>query len=83
MADPQDSIEFSWLPASDAAPEPEIGPKRRWLSIWFNCCKSYGRLYINAAGTKYSGRCPRCGVRTQALVGPGGTTRRMFETREF
>jgi hypothetical protein len=40
-------------------------------------------LYINAAGTKYSGRCPRCGVRTQALVGPGGTTRRMFETREF
>jgi hypothetical protein len=69
------------MPPCETAPEPVIGPKRRWLSIWFNCCKSYGRLYINDAGTRYSGRCPSCGVRTRAIVGPGGTSRRLFETR--
>ncbi|TVQ31285.1 MAG: hypothetical protein EA376_10245 [Phycisphaeraceae bacterium] len=53
---------------------------RPWLSIWFNCCSAYARIYRNAAGTMYEGRCPRCGGRVRALVGPNGATRRVFET---
>lgn len=64
------------------APEPAPARAgRRWLSVWFNCCKVYDRMYLNSAGTEYKGRCPSCGASVRALVGPGGTSRRMFETR--
>jgi len=54
---------------------------RRFLSIWFRCCHTYGRLYRNADETAYEGRCPRCGAEVYALIGPGGTDRRIFEAR--
>jgi len=53
---------------------------KAWLGIRFNCCQTYGRIYRNATGTLYEGRCPRCGVTVSARVGPGGTKRRFFET---
>jgi hypothetical protein len=49
-----------------------------FLSVWYQCCHTYGRLTRNREGTKYEGRCPRCGSRVQALIGPDGTSRRMF-----
>lgn len=52
---------------------------RPWLMIWFRCCGAYARVYRNAAGTEYSGRCPRCQATLRVPIGPGGTTRRMFE----
>ena len=60
-------------PTDDAA-----GTGRRFLSVWYQCCHTYGRLYRDAAGTRYEGRCPRCGARAQALIGPGGTNQRIF-----
>ena len=54
---------------------------RPWLGILFRCCNQYGRIYKNAAGTMYIGRCPRCGCEVSAKVGEGGTNQRFFETR--
>ena len=53
---------------------------RAWLGIFFNCCSQYGRIHKNAAGTRYVGRCPRCGCEVSARVGEGGTDQRFFET---
>lgn len=52
---------------------------RRFLSVWYRCCHTYGRLTRNKAGTAYEGRCPRCGARARAAIGPDGTSQRMFE----
>ncbi|MCP3906270.1 MAG: hypothetical protein GY715_21820 [Planctomycetes bacterium] len=57
------------------------GPKRPFLSIWFRCCHQYGRLYRNRSETAYEGRCPRCGARVRAGIGPQGTSRRSFEAK--
>ena len=46
--------------------------------IWFDCCGTYGRALRSADGTKYVGRCGKCGRRMQALIGEGGTEQRMF-----
>jgi len=53
---------------------------RPWLSVWFNCCQTYARIYRNREKTAYEGRCPRCGCDVRARIGPGGTSRRTFET---
>lgn len=52
-----------------------------FLSIWFECCNTYGRLTRNEPQTRYEGRCPRCGVRASAGIGPDGTNRRVFRAR--
>lgn len=62
-------------------PGPAIGPPRRFLSVWFRCCHTYGRMYKNREATAYVGFCPKCGCRVQALIGPDGTSRRLFEAR--
>ena len=54
---------------------------RKFLSVHFNCCNTYGRLYPDAARTRYHGRCPKCGAGVQARIGPGGTNRRIFDTQ--
>jgi hypothetical protein len=53
-------------------------PGRPFLSVLFACCSVYQRIYRNAEGTEYSGRCPRCGKRVTFAVGPGGTDTRQF-----
>lgn len=72
-----DSVEIAGL--SGPTPTPKEAPKgRTWLGIFFKCCHVYSRAYRNAAGTAYTGRCPRCGCAVTARVGPGGTSRRIF-----
>lgn len=56
----------------------EEGTKRAFLGIWFECCHTYGRLYKNAAGTAYIGRCPRCMRPVSVKIGGEGTSRRFF-----
>ena len=54
---------------------------RPWVSVWFDCCKMYQRVYRNVAGTAYVGRCPRCLASVTLKVGPGGTASRSFTAR--
>ena len=51
---------------------------RKFLGIWFSCCKTYGRLYKNREGTAYVGCCPRCGAKLSVKIGKEGTGRRFF-----
>jgi len=51
---------------------------RRGLGIRFDCCNAYSRMYKNAAGTAYVGRCPKCARRLSVPIGPGGTPQRFF-----
>ncbi|MGD0770806.1 MAG: hypothetical protein ABSB42_21700 [Tepidisphaeraceae bacterium] len=66
---------------SDPIDKPERdspGQARPYLSVLFACCSVYQRIYRNAQGTAYSGRCPRCGKPVKFDVGPGGTDARQF-----
>lgn len=57
----------------------EIDPKgRNFISIMFECCNVYQRIYKNKAGTAYEGRCPKCMRPVTIKVGPGGSSNRIF-----
>ena len=51
---------------------------RPFLQVQFACCNVYQRVYRNADGSAYTGRCPRCGKSVRFQVGEGGTDSRHF-----
>ena len=54
---------------------------RKFLGVMFNCCRAYGRIYINKEGTHYQGACPKCGKRVRVRIDPRtGINARFFET---
>ena len=61
---------------SPAAPQEFHG--RPYLGVQFDCCNVYTRVYRNAEGTAYAGRCPRCGRELIVPIGPDGTDTRFF-----
>lgn len=54
---------------------------RPFISVLFECCRVYNRVYRNPAGTAYVGWCPRCGKRVEVKVGPGGGENRVFRAQ--
>jgi len=73
-------VEWTVPPIEPEKSKP-VEAKRKFLSVWYRCCHTYGRLNRNNDGTAYEGRCPRCGAKARAAIGPGGTSQRMFEAR--
>lgn len=77
-SDPRDyKLDISSLKPADDRPA-AAPPARPFLSVLFNCCKVYQRVYRNNAGDKYEGRCPKCGRSITFVVGQGGTNDRSF-----
>jgi len=63
--------------------EKKRNPKK-FLGIYFECCNTYGRLYQNAQGTHYVGRCPKCMINLKVPIGkdkPNATNQRFFKAR--
>ena len=58
----------------------EPSPKRAFMGVMFNCCRIYARAYRCADGTRYTGRCPRCGKSVRFRVEPGGQEGRFWQT---
>jgi hypothetical protein len=82
-SDPRDYVlELSSVsvPSSPApSPAEKSTTSASFLSIHFRCCNTYARIYKNAAGTAYSGHCPKCQRRAQIGISADGSKSRMFE----
>jgi len=79
-SDPRDyKLDISSLKASDSAEA--TTEKRPFLSVLFECCSVYQRVYRNPTDTAYIARCPRCGRTATFPVGQGGTSSRTFRVR--
>ena len=81
MAGPDYVVEIAGL-QQPAPPHSNVSNRLRdrpWVSVRWNCCGVYSRVYRNAAATAYEGRCPRCTAPVRAAIGPGGTSSRVFE----
>jgi hypothetical protein len=86
-SDPRDyKLDLSTSPAPAAAAThanvaTPAGASRPYLSIHFACCGVYQRIYRDAEGTHYSGRCPKCLRPVRFSVAAGGTASREFTVR--
>lgn len=81
-SDPRDyKIDIASLGSAEQASENAISPQGTgvpYVSVMFECCKIYQRVYRRPDGKAYDGKCPRCGLPVHLAIGPGGTTSRFF-----
>ncbi len=52
---------------------------RKFLGIYFRCCRVYARIWLNRDASAYEGQCPRCFARLRVKAGASGTSKRFFE----
>jgi hypothetical protein len=79
-ADPRDyKLEISSL-SQDETSDQSRAP-RPFLSVLFECCGVYQRIYRDSKHASYTGRCPRCGTPVTFRVGTSGTSARLFRVR--
>ncbi len=78
MSEPDYIVEIGGRQPGGDAPAPERTPTRPFISVHFDCCKVFARVYINRDRSAYVGWCPRCARKVTARIGPDGTTARIF-----
>jgi hypothetical protein len=81
MVDEEDSLEIRGVRMSNQDKGSAAGARAKFLSVWFRCCHTYGRMTRNKSQSAYEGRCPKCGAKVHATIGSNGTSRRVFEAR--
>ena len=55
--------------------------KRPFISVQFDCCKVYQRIYLNKDGTAFVGWCPRCCGKVEVRVAEDGSDERFFRAQ--
>lgn len=79
-SDPRDyKLDISGL-APEASP-PLPAPSRPFVSVLFDCCSVYQRIYRSADGKTYDGHCPKCRLPVKFIIGDGGTAARVFRAK--
>ena len=73
-----DIVDIDGIRSDSTRPTPPTS-LRPFLSIWYRCCNTYGRLYRNQTECAYEGRCPGCGRQAHVGIGPNGTSTRVFK----
>jgi len=84
VSDPRDyKLDLSTTSGAGEHPRTEVRgiSDRPFLSVHFACCGVYQRVYRDADGKAYRGRCPRCRTPVTFAVGAGGTASRSFIVR--
>ena len=86
--DPEDILDLSEEASRQSPPDTSAEQAehssmqgRPWISVYFECCNVYARIYRDADGTAYTGWCPRCAGKVTVRIGPDGTSTRMFRAR--
>ena len=62
----------------DAAHRSGAGARRPYVSVLFDCCRVYARVYRPPDQPYYEGRCPKCLRVLHVRVGPDGTASRFL-----
>ena len=81
MADEDYILDIPGLGPRGDPPEPTGSAgssKKPFISVQFECCNVYQRVYRNADGTAYVGWCPRCSRKVVARISPDGVDTRFF-----
>ena len=82
MAEPDYILDIGGSRPPDELDRPQARPPSRpFISVHFDCCKVFARIYLNGDGTAFVGWCPRCACKVVATVSPDGTTARIFRAR--
>ncbi len=63
---------------SKPQPNQPAAGKRPYISVYFECCGVYDRIYRQPGQLFYQGRCPKCLRTLRVRVGPEGTSERIF-----